>query len=111
MGQGLRRRNVPASAVGRRLAHDEHVAVLLGELALLCSAKEVGGRPGTGVQDKHDRRLGLQPGRDVDEHFNTRRVAAKVLDLRERCPLDQVGRLDDGHGLHAGEGKEAGEQD
>lgn len=105
--EALVARNVPAGSVGRRLAVDGNVAILLGQLAVLGRAEEVGGGPGAGVQDQHYGWLGLQLGRHVYEHLYARRVVAKVLHLRQGRALDELAFLTEGVASKAGQGRKA----
>lgn len=108
MGQALRGRNIPAGAVGRRLAVNEDVSVLVRQRAVLCRAEESTGGPGARVQDEDDGRVGLEVGGDVDEHFDAGGVRAKVLDLGKGGALDVLVRLVGGDGGGRGEAREGG---
>jgi len=72
------------------LSVDEHVTVLVRQLAVLCGSEKRSRRPGAGVQDQHNGRLRLQLGRDVDEHLDAGRVGTKVLNLRQRGSFDEL---------------------
>lgn len=112
VGQALLRRDVPARAVRRCLAVDEHVAEPICQLAVLGGSEEGAGRPGAGVQHQHHGRLRLQFGRDIDEHLDARRVVAEILHLRERGPLNELRGLGGGNGggLGARKGHQARHQ-